>query len=124
MACRIFVIIYRRRRRANKTEIFVRKSSNGPSKYGLGIGVPVTSWMLSSSSSVPNGYQLTTPKIQFNASNCPGYDESSSSEPPARAYDKIVLRRDAFNENQFQDDEIQQYSTMIRDTLKKFGYHD
>ena len=41
-----FLIAYRRRKN-NKTQILVRKSANGTSKWGVGTGVPATRWVLS-----------------------------------------------------------------------------
>ena len=60
-----FVIAYRRIENKSKqqyeTQILVRKSANGTSKYGLGTGVPATRWVLSSQTKPPTGYAISKP---------------------------------------------------------------
>ena len=61
-----FVIAYRRiqnkETKQYETQILVRRSANGTSKYGLGSGVPVTRWM-QSQANVPDGYKFSEPLV-------------------------------------------------------------
>jgi hypothetical protein len=133
-----FVIAYRRHhvkhnssssssthQQKRETQILVRKSANGTSKYGVGTGVPVTRWMLlkssssqlsSSSSSTPRGYEIAVPEITFDASNFPEFpkkkkkkknndgsnEEEDDDEERRRqswSYTKIDICEDAFSQS-------------------------
>lgn len=120
-----FVIAYRRvhNKKNNKsdTQILVRKSANGTSKWGLGTGVPVTRWMLSSSQP-PAGYEWSTPKITIEASDFP---EFPKKEPDFESwtYRKIDICDDAFNgleaaESYLKDSELEEYAKKVRNKLR------
>lgn len=103
-----------------KTEILVRKSANGTSKYGLGTGVPVTRWMpTSSSSKPPKGYQWSEPKITFPANHFPEYnsDGSYSKDQEPWTYGKIDIQKDAF-QGDLQDDLLEKYARDVHKHLK------
>lgn len=118
-----FVIVYRRientKTKKLETQILVRKSANGTSKWGLGTGVPATRWMLSTTTATPPlGYEWLTPKITFDARNFPEFPKNSQQ---SWAYGKIDIRKDAFNNpdaTEFQDQELEEYASKIRDELK------
>jgi hypothetical protein len=118
-----FVVAHRRLHNNNKseTQILVRRSANGTSKWGLGTGVPATRWMLSSSQPPP-GYQWATPRISIEASNFPEFPEH---EPQSASwtYRKIDICEDAFNgpdatEFHLNDPELEEYATKIRNELR------
>eukprot|EP00536_Pseudo-nitzschia_multiseries_P004616 jgi/Psemu1/10371/gm1.10371_g len=130
-----FVVPYRRRRSARtnvdnddpgagagaETQILVRKSSNGTSRYGLGTGVPATRWMISTAQ-VPSGYELTDPTIAVEASDFPEFPSSGDAPTPSWTYRKIRLRKDAFGRDtsdaaNLHDPELQYYAKRVRDQL-------
>ena len=114
-----FVIAYRRvqnkETKQYETQILVRRSANGTSKYGLGSGVPVTRWVISDAN-VPDGYELSEPHITFDACWYPEYPKNRKEE--SWKYKKIDMREDAFTNNVFEDDELKVYSTKVRDALR------
>jgi len=114
-----FVIAYRRiqnkETKQYETQILVRKSANGTSKYGLGTGVPVTRWVLSQANP-PNGYEITEPHITFDACWYPEYPKNRKEE--SWKYKKIDMKEDAFTNNIFEDDELETYATRVRDALR------
>jgi hypothetical protein len=115
-----FVIAYRRienkKTQKSETQILVRKSANGTSKYGLGTGVPATRWVLSSSQTKPPiGYTFSEPAITFDARNYPEYSNGEESW----TYTKIDMCEDAFAvSGGFEDAELESYATKIRDELR------
>lgn len=116
-----FVIAYRRRRddatQRDETQVLVRKSANGTSKYGVGTGVPITRWVPSSQTSPPQGYEFSDPPITFDARNYPEFPEGEESW----AYTKIDIREDAFSRDDggvMSDPELENYATKIRDELR------
>ncbi len=117
-----FIIAYRRckNKSSNKveTQILVRESANGTSKYGLGTGVPVTRWV-PSRTSPPTGYTRAEPNVSIDASCFPEFPKGSESW----SYDKIHMMEDAFcqqiEDSEFQDEELEEYSKLVRDQLKK-----
>ena len=129
-----FIIAYRRvsmNDKTTQTQILVRRSANGTSKYGLGTGVPVTRWMLRDNgggdeesilNKAPRGYQLSQPEITFDANHFPEFPKEN---PYSWTYTKIDICRDAFvnvetkKEECLLDSELQQYATSIRDELYK-----
>lgn len=118
-----------------ETQILVRKSANGTSRFGLGTGVPATRWMLSTAQ-VPLGYQWTEPAVAIESNDFPEFPKTNSEdehEPePTRSwtYRKIRLRKDAFHDShsgrdngeadtpEFQDPELEEFAKQIRDHLK------
>jgi len=116
-----FLIAYRRTKN-KETQVLVRASANGTSKWGVGTGVPATRWVLSSHESPPIGYEWSEPpvaspdarRIRFEASNFPEFPQD---EQQSWAYDKIDIREDALNENLI-DPELEQYASTIRDGLR------
>jgi len=114
-----FVIAHRRIQNKEtqqyETQILVRRSANGTSKYGLGSGVPVTRWVISDAN-VPNGYELSKPHITFDACWYPEYPKNRKEE--SWKYKKIDIKDDAFTNNIFEDDELKAYSTKVRDALR------
>ena len=118
-----FVVAYRRSwnavQKKNQTEILVRKSANGTSKWGLGTGVPATRWMLSSAKP-PQGYKLSVPKHCFDARSFPEFP--NECEDPW-IYDKIEICEDAFNgpdvAAELRDPELEEFANTIRDKLTK-----
>ena len=118
-----FIIPYRRienaRTKMDETQILVRKSANGTAKYGLGTGVPVTRWLLSSQKNKPpKGYQIRQPELSFDASNFPEFPADCRE---SWTYTKIDMMDDAFqnnDQNEFNDPELENFSKKIRDQLK------
>ncbi|KAL7554069.1 hypothetical protein ACHAWF_017435 [Thalassiosira exigua] len=115
----IFIVAYRRIENESKkkleTQILVRKSANGTSKYGLGTGVPVTRWILSSEIEPPTGYELSQPTVTFDARNYPEFANGEKSW----LYTKIDTRKDAFHWSKaLEDNELEEYATNIRDQLR------
>lgn len=108
-----FIVAYRRLK--NKTQILVRRSANGTSKYGLGTGVPATRWILSSASQTPKGYEVTDPVIRFDAKSFPEFPKNKQSW----TYTKIHIRQDAFRGNEFEDPELEEYATKLLRELRK-----
>ena len=120
-----FLIVYRRRRnkRANRseTQVLVRKSANGTSKWGVGTGVPATRWMLSTQESAPLGYRRSEPRITFAARNFPEFPKTLIGQDSSWTYDKIDIREDAFNgpgATDFEDPELEEYANAIRTRLR------
>jgi len=119
-----FVIAHRRNSESRQTELLVRRSANGTSKYGLGTGVPATRWVLSTgkppvgyewSDGVDDGQEATT----FRASFYPEYDAESCGSQDW-TYRKIDIREDAFGlDSGFQDAELEKYAATIRDALRQ-----
>jgi len=114
-----FVVAYRRiqnkETKQYETQILVRRSANGTSKYGLGSGVPVTRWVLSHAN-VPKGYELSEPLTTFDACWYPEYPKNREEE--SWKYKKIDMKEDAFTDNVFEDDELKTYATKVRDALR------
>lgn len=113
-----FLITYRRNAKNKKTHLLVRKSANGTAKYGVGTGVPVTRWLLSTQN-LPRGYEFREPPIEFDARNFPEFPESEES---SWTYRKIDICRDAFDvagDNNFHDPELKAYATKIWECLKE-----
>ena len=112
-----FLIVYRRSKSNGETQVLVRRSANGTSKYGVGTGVPATRWLLSSDQP-PRGYEWSNPSITFEAKNFPEFDATMDSW----IYRKIDICEDAFRDGQgngeFQDVELENYASMIRDHLR------
>lgn len=125
-----FVLPYRRVRSNNsnekktETQILVRKSANGTSKWGLGTGVPATRWMLSSSSAQPPfGYQWTIPKTTMGASDFPEFSKHQEQGMESWSYRKIDICQDAFNgpdavESELVEPRLEEYANQIRNELK------
>lgn len=118
-----FLIVYRRARKARtqkrETQVLVRKSANGTSKWGLGTGVPATRWVLSSQERPPLGYTWSEPRIRFEARNYPEFPKSGQE---SWAYDKIDIREDAFNgpdATNLKDPELEEYARKIRQCLRR-----
>ena len=123
-----FLIAYRRSRTdadgKTETQVLVRKSANGTSKYGVGTGVPSTRWM-PASGQPPRGYEWSEPKICIEASKFPEFD-NNQQQIEDWTYNKIDIREDAFREsrenednteNSFTDSDLEQYANKIRDHL-------
>ena len=114
-----FVVAYRRvrnqRTQKSETQLLVRKSANGTSKFGIGTGVPVTRWLLSTEKDPPFGYERSKPNLRFEASNFPEFPRNGEQ---SWAYDKIHLRADAFTEPPFHDPELEAFAAEIRDGLR------
>uniref|UniRef100_A0A7S4MTZ9 Uncharacterized protein n=1 Tax=Odontella aurita TaxID=265563 RepID=A0A7S4MTZ9_9STRA len=128
-----FLVVYRRTKnkesRKSETQILVRESANGTSKWGVGTGVPATRWMLSAQEGPPLGYKWSSPplsmkdpvstqhpRISFEASNFPEWGGQNSW-----AYTKIDIREDAFNgpdSKEFKDSELENYANRIRNNLR------
>jgi hypothetical protein len=122
-----FLITYRRIRKDNnktqRTQVLVRKSANGTSKYGVGTGVPATRWLLSTQDP-PRGYTVSEPLVTFDASNFPEHPKGSSED---WTYTKIEIKEDAFNsphDSDVKDSELEEYARMIRDALKSQLDHE
>lgn len=105
-----FLIVYRHFE--GKTQILVRPSANGTSKYGVGTGVPVTRWMLSTSKP-PVGYEFRDPPVLFDAAHFPEFPKGS--EP--WTYRKIDILQDAFATD-FKDPELEMYAQKVCNELK------
>ena len=125
-----FLIAYRRVRHEQtgklETQVLVRKSANGTSKWGVGTGVPVTRWMLSSQKEPPFGYTRSKQStgaqepIRFDAAHFPEFPTSGTH--PSWTYDKIDIREDAFNGPdaiEFRDAELEEYASRIRKGLRR-----
>jgi hypothetical protein len=129
-----FVIAYRRTvnemTQRSETQVLVRKSANGTSKWGVGTGVPATRWMLSTQERPPLGYEWSPvstgpgpapedpPRVRFEAIN---YPEFPADGQPSWAYDKIDIREDALNgaeAAQFRDPELEAFARNIREGLR------
>ena len=127
-----FVIVFRHVKSPHQngkttTQILVRKSANGTSKYGVGTGVPVTRWMLSLQSP-PRGYQVAKPEITFDASNFPEFSTGGEDSRSSWTYSKIDICKDAFHSdsttdeddmNIFEDALLQEYASNIRQQLQQ-----
>ena len=131
----IFLIAYRRRRNKTtqqiETQVLVRASANGTSKWGLGTGVPATRWILSTQEKPPLGYTWSEPparvqdsvlaqkppRIRFEASSFPEFPKNGQE---SWAYDKIDICEDAFGPDatQFRDPELEAYANTIRHGLR------
>ena len=113
-----FFLIAYRRTSDGKTEVLVRRSSNGTSKWGVGTGVPATRWMISTQEQPPRGYRRCAPPITFEASGFPEFPKDGST---SWTYDKIEIRGDAFSGQDataFRDLELEEYAHAIREGLK------
>ena len=120
-----FLIAYRRRINKttgeSETQVLVRKSANGTSKWGVGTGVPVTRWIASTQEEPPLGYRWSeppvpaqeSPRIRFDASSFPEFPQGQETW----SYDKIDICEDAFD-GQFKDPELEEYASRIL-----FGLH-
>lgn len=114
-----FLIAYRRtiveKTGGGETQVLVRKSANGTSKWGVGTGVPATRWMLSVQERPPLGYRRSaSPGIRFEAKDFPEH----SGQLESWTYEKIDIREDAFKNNQFEDPELEEYANQIRKGLR------
>ncbi|KAL9180737.1 hypothetical protein ACHAXT_011190 [Thalassiosira profunda] len=117
-----FVVAYRRIKipstQKKETQILVRRSANGTSKFGLGTGVPATRW-IPAGASPPRGYEAAKPEVTFDACNYPEFPEGEASW----SYAKIDIRKDAFSETADVDDpDLQRYASRIRDELRTILY--
>ena len=119
-----FVVAHRRNSESGQTELLVRRSANGTSKYGLGTGVPATRWVLSTGEP-PVGYEWSDgvdddqEATTFLASCYPEYN-TESCDGEDWAYRKIDIREDAFDlDSGFQDAELEKYAAAIRDALRQ-----
>ncbi len=121
-----FVIAHRLNSESRQTELLVRRSANGTSKYGLGTGVPATRWVLSTGKP-PVGYEWSDgvgvdddqEATTFPASFYPEYD-AESCDSKDWIYRKIDIREDAFGlDSGFQDVELEKYAAAIRDALRQ-----
>lgn len=123
-----FVVPYRRiynaHTNASEGQILARKSANGTSKYGLGTGVPVTRWIISTLERPPSGYQWTEPHLTFDASNYPEFSSVNGDDAEVKSwtYRKIDICEDAFHgpntHPELQDSELEEYSKKVRAALK------
>ena len=118
-----FVIAHRRNENTGQTELLVRRSANGTSKYGLGTGVPATRWVLSTSNP-PMGYAWSDNDddglpTTFRASGYPEYNAESCNNEDW-TYRKIDID-DTFSSNDadLQDLELEKYAAVIRNALRK-----
>jgi len=119
-----FVIVYRRILTNGgkiSTQILVRESANGTSKWGLGTGVPATRWMLSTQQP-PRGYQWFEPSITFEASHFPEFPKTAQEK--SWTYRKIDICEDAFNgpsstAAELKDPKLEEYANNIRIELRK-----
>ncbi|CAB9506401.1 expressed unknown protein [Seminavis robusta] len=108
-----FLIAYRRTQSGTTTQVLVRESANGTSKWGVGTGVPATRWMLSSAQQPPRGYQWSEPT--FDASNYPEFPTTTKGQE-SWTYRKIDIQENAFhdpNAPEVQDPELSAYATKI-----------
>lgn len=119
-----FLIVYRRVRnektKSRETQLLVRESANGTSKWGLGTGVPATRWALSTQENLPRGYRWSEPRITFHAKNFPEFPKSG--DITSWTYDKIDICEDAFHgadAAEFQDPELEEYAVKIREGLRR-----
>lgn len=112
-----FLIVYRRQYIDNigTTQVLVRKSANGTSKYGLGTGVPVTRWMLSTAQP-PLGYTFREPLLLFDARNFPEFPQGEKES--SWTFSKVDILSNAFETELFQDSELKNYAEQIRSELQ------
>lgn len=117
-----FLIAYRRTKnketQKGETQILVRESANGTSKWGVGTGVPATRWMMSTQEGPPRGYKWSEPPISFEASNFPEFPKNGQK---SWTYKKIDIREDAFNgpdATEYKDPELEEYANKIRNDLR------
>jgi len=122
----VFLIAYRRRINKttgkSETQVLVRRSANGTSKWGVGTGVPVTRWIASTQETPPLGYRWSeppvpaqeSPRIRFEASAFPEFPKDGQE---SWSYDKIDICEDAFH-GQFKDPELEEYASKIRKGLR------
>ena len=113
-----FLIVYRRTKR-KETQVLVRESANGTSKWGLGSGVPATRW-LPTQGTPPLGYKWSEPRIRFEASGYPEFPQSKNG-PGSWTYDKIDICEDAFNgpgAASVSDPELEQYARKLREEMR------
>lgn len=119
-----FLIAYRRRKNKKtgklETQVLVRRSANGTSKYGVGTGVPATRWVLSTPEAHPPlGYKFSEPPISFDARH---YPEFPTTGDYSWSYSKIDIREDAFNGPDagtiLNDPELEEYAGKIREGLR------
>ena len=117
----LFLIVYRRTRsdatRKSETQLLVRRSANGTSKWGVGTGVPATRWVSSTQEAPPRGYTWTVPPIRFQASNFP---EFPRDDQMSWTYDKIDIRDDAFSASDaadLRDSDLEAYASRIQQGL-------
>ena len=119
-----FVIALRRNDNTDRTEILVRRSANGTSKYGLGSGVPATRWILSTRNP-PLGYEWSEDNDNGHATTFPasGYPEynAESCNNEDWMYRKIDIREDAFrcDDVDLMDSELETYAAAIREALQQ-----
>jgi len=104
-----------------ETQLLVRRSANGTSKYGLGTGVPATRWVLSTQDEKqqqppPRGYNWSEPRIRFEANNFPEFPKDDNVD--SWMYDKIDIREDAFYNLEFRDVELEEYAEKVHNELK------
>ena len=130
-----FLVAYRRSRNKEtqqpETQVLVRESANGTSKWGVGTGVPATRWVLSTQERPPLGYKWSEPRVQelvpareplrvrLEASSFPEFPRNGQE---SWTYDKIDIREDAFNgpdATLFHDPELEEYANQIREGLRK-----
>jgi hypothetical protein len=122
-----FVIAYRRylsdETGQTETQVLVRRSANGTSKYGVGTGVPATRWVVSAEQP-PRGYEWSDPVINFEASKFPEFD---SNQRQSWTYQKIDIREDAFHDSHsntdlpseiLEDPDLEKYARNIRNHLR------
>lgn len=125
-----FLITYRRtkQRATSETQVLVRRSANGTSKYGLGTGVPVTRWLLSDQQQPPFGYRRKSSDgnscTTFAASNYPEFrTQKDGNQHCDWTYDKIDIRADAFTGPDvppaLQDAALAEHAKKIRNALQK-----
>ena len=101
-----------------ETQILVRRSANGTSKYGAGTGTPATRWVCASEEATPpTGYEFSYPPTTFDARH---YPEFPNDREESWTYRKIDIREDAFAGpgNRFEDIELGAYATKVRDELR------
>ena len=117
-----FVIVYRRiqnkQTQQYETQILVRRSANGTSKYGVGTGTPATRWVYASEEATPpTGYEFSYPPTTFDAR---WYPEFPNDREESWTYRKIDIREDAFAcpGNRLEDAELETYATKVSDELR------
>ena len=127
----LFLIAYRRTRneqtQERETQLLVRASANGTSKWGVGTGVPATRWILSTQEKPPRGYrwsevpgtaQQQPRRISFEARSFPEFRRDGQQ---SWTYDKIDICEDAFNgpdAAEFKDPELEAYAIEVRNGLR------
>ncbi|KAL3922456.1 MAG: hypothetical protein SGILL_002197 [Bacillariaceae sp.] len=117
-----FVVPYRRvlneQSGKKETQILVRPSANGTSKWGLGTGVPVTRWILDTAS-IPFGYEWKTPVVTFEAKNFPEFPAQDGIL--SWQYRKIDICKDVFEDTsrvELIDPVLHNYAETIRGALE------